>query len=281
MVQRLSGAPVSQKIQTEILSELSVWSQKKWPMPKLVVILVGEDPASAVYVGHKEKMCQTLGFTTCVVRLNSEISEKELAIEIEKLNQDSSVDAILVQLPLPGKINERQILEIINQDKDADCLTEKNLGQMLTGSGRIFPCTPSGVIEIFKYYDISVVGKKVAVIGRSLIVGTPLFHLLTKENATVTLFHSKSVGLSEDIKNFDIVCVAMGKPHFFKASDFKKNCIVIDVGIHRLNQKIVGDVDFSETENLSAYTPVPGGVGPMTIAILMRNTLNLAKARRS
>ncbi len=280
MSERMSGTLVSQKIQTEIAAELQIWIQKKWMMPKLSVILVGEDPASQVYVGHKEKMCQALGFSSEVIRLNAEVSESEIISEIQKLNLDTHVDGILIQLPLPSHINERLVLETVSADKDADCLTEKNLGRLLTGTAKVLPCTPSGVIEIFKFYKINLLGKNIAVIGRSLIVGLPLFQLLTKENATVTLFHSKSENLKEQIKNFDIVCVAIGKPEFFKATDFKVDAVVIDVGIHRIENKLTGDVNFTEFKNLKAYTPVPGGVGPTTIAILMKNTLALAKERR-
>lgn len=281
MAERLSGAPVSQKIQAEIIAELSMWSAKKWAYPKLTVILVGDDPASQVYVSHKEKMCHTLGFVSEIKRLDRTISEAELIAEVNKLNNDDSVDAILVQLPLPKIMNERRVLESIQANKDADCLTETNLGRVLTGTGVVLPCTPSGVLEILKFYKKDLKGKNIAVVGRSLIVGIPLFHLLNKENATVTLFHSQSENLLEQIKKFDIVCIAIGKAHFFKAKDFKHDAIIVDVGIHRLENKLTGDVDFSDADlNLKAYTPVPGGVGPMTIAMLMKNTLSLAKEHR-
>lgn len=280
MPERLSGSAVSQEIQNKILTELEIWKSKKWQAPKLTVVLVGDDPASQVYVGHKEKMCHKLGFVSEVIRCAESTSGAELATVIEKLNSDSTVDGILVQLPLPKHLNERAILEKIDPNKDADCLTEKNIGKLLTGTSDVLPCTPSGIIEILKYYKIAISGKNVAVIGRSLIVGMPLFQLLNKENATVTVFHSRSENIKDQLKHFDIVCVALGKAHFFKASDFKDRAVVVDVGIHRQNDKLIGDVDLSSTENLSAFTPVPGGVGLMTIAMLMQNTLNLAKARR-
>ncbi len=280
MPERLSGSPVSQEIQNKILAELEGWKQKNWQTPKLTVILVGDDPASQVYVGHKEKMCHKLGYISEVVRCSATLTENELVSLIEKLNQDQTVDGILIQLPLPKHLNERAVLEKIDPNKDADCLTEKNIGKLLTGTSVVLPCTPSGIIEILKHYKIAVSGKNVAVVGRSLIVGMPLFQLLNKENATVTLFHSRSEKMKEQLKNFDMVCVALGKPHFFKASDFKEGAVVVDVGIHRLNDKLTGDVDLSSTESLFAFTPVPGGVGLMTIAMLMQNTLNLAKVRR-
>ncbi len=280
MPERLSGSAVSQEIQNKILAELEIWKEKKWQAPKLTVVLVGEDPASLVYVGHKEKMCHKLGYASEVIRCAESTTEAELVSVIEKLNSDLAVDGILVQLPLPKHLNERAILEKIDPNKDADCLTEKNIGKLLTGTSVVLPCTPSGIIEILKHYKITISGKNVAVVGRSLIVGMPLFQLLNKENATVTLFHSRSENIKDQLKHFDIVCVALGKVHFFKASDFKDGAVIVDVGIHRQNDKLTGDVDLSSTENLSAFTPVPGGVGLMTIAMLMQNTLNLANVRR-
>lgn len=280
MAHLLKGNVVSQKIQAEIQNTLKTWQDKKWSPPSLTVVLVGEDPASQVYVGHKEKMCQALGYKSQVIRMPAGSSQVDIIAQIQKLNQSADVDAILVQLPLPAAIDSRAVLESIDPRKDADCLTETNLGKMLTGRSIVLPCTPAGVIEILKHYQVSVEGKSVAVIGRSLIVGTPLSHLLNKENATVTVFHSKSVDLKSQLKNFDIVCVAAGRPRFLKANDFKDEAIIIDVGIHREEAGLCGDVDFTSAEKVKAYTPVPGGVGPMTIAMLMQNTLKLAEARR-
>ncbi len=280
MAERLSGVAVSLKIQSEILAELSIWKEKKWIFPQLAVVLVGNDPASQIYVGHKEKICRALGFSSTVTQLDASVTEATLISGIQKLNTDDSIDAILIQLPLPKHINERRILEAISPDKDADCLTEKNLGKVFTGTSSVLPCTPSGVIEILKFYNIDMSGKNIAVVGRSLIVGMPLFHLLNKENATVTLFHSKSVNLFEQIKKFDVVCVAIGQAQYFKASDFKIRAVVVDIGIHRVADKLTGDVNFTEVTNIAAYTPVPGGVGPMTIAMLVKNTMTLARARR-
>lgn len=280
----LKGQPVSLEIQNQIRTELKNWSDKGLSMPHLSVILVGTDPASQIYVGHKARMCEQLGFSSQVITLNAEISETDLMAKIQELNQNNHVDGILVQLPLPKHMNERKVLETINPIKDVDCLTQSNMGAMVVGSSIVKPCTPAGIIEILKYYQIPLTGKKVAVIGRSLIVGTPLVHLLTQENATVTLFHSKSENLLKEIKDFDIVCVAIGKSEFFKPTDFKKDAVVIDVGIHRdANAKITGDVKASTLEEsnwLKAKTPVPGGVGPTTIALLMRNTFEVAKSRR-
>ena len=280
MAHLLKGNVVSQKIQAEIKSVLNTWLENKWSPPSLTVILVGEDPASQVYVGHKEKMCHSLGFKSQVIRMSAQSSQTDIINQIQELNQSKDVDAILVQLPLPAGMDSRVVLESIDPLKDADCLTETNLGKMLTGRSIVLPCTPAGVIEILKHYEIAMEGKYVAVIGRSLIVGTPLSHLLNKENATVTVFHSKSQDLKKQLKNFDIVCVAAGRPRFLKAEDFKDEAIVVDVGIHREEAGLSGDVDFQNPDKVKAYTPVPGGVGPMTIAMLMQNTLKLADRHR-
>ena len=279
----LKGQPVSEKIQTDIKAEIASWPQKGLTLPHLSVILVGEDPASQVYVGHKARMCEALGFSSEVIRLDDKISETDLLAKIDELNKNPKVDGILVQLPLPKHIHERTALEKISPLKDVDCLTKTNIGSMVVGDAIVKPCTPAGIIEILKFYDIKIAGQKIAVIGRSQIVGTPLVHLLTQENATVTLFHSKSENLMQEIKTFDIVCVAIGKSEYFKATDFKQGAIVIDVGIHRAEgHKLTGDVTKSNEEDtwLSAQSPVPGGVGVTTIAMLMQNTLQACKARR-
>lgn len=283
----LKGQAVSQKIQDDIKSEIDQWISQGITVPHLSVILVGNDPASQVYVGHKARMCKQLGFTSEVIELPETITQDELIKKIEDLNKNQYVDGILVQLPLPVHIHERSVLETITPLKDVDCLTQTNIGALVVGDSLIKPCTPAGIIEIFKFYNIALSGKKVAVIGRSLIVGTPLVHLLTQENATVTLFHSKSENLLQEIKQFDIVCVAIGKSEFFKITDFKKGSVLIDVGIHRSvgSSVLTGDVQkhvdsADEALWLNAKTPVPGGVGPTTIALLMKNTFAVAKVRR-
>ncbi|AZZ37778.1 bifunctional methylenetetrahydrofolate dehydrogenase/methenyltetrahydrofolate cyclohydrolase [Bdellovibrio sp. qaytius] len=279
----LKGQPVSEKIQADIKTEIASWPTLGLALPHLSVILVGNDAASQVYVGHKARMCEALGFSSEVIRLDENTTEAQLLAKIDELNKNSKVDGILVQLPLPKQIHERTALEKISPLKDVDCLTKTNIGSMVVGDAIVKPCTPAGIIEILKFYDIKIAGKKIAVIGRSQIVGTPLVHLLTQENATVTLFHSKSENLMHEIKMFDIVCVAIGKSEYFKATDFKQGAIVIDVGIHRSeNHKLTGDVTKTpEGDNwLSAQSPVPGGVGVTTIAMLMQNTLQACKARR-
>ena len=277
----LKGKPVAEKIFADIKKDLTDWKKKAYRPPSLTVILVGDDPASQVYVGHKTKACHDLDFKSELIQLPQNISQDQLIQKITELNQNKSVDGILVQLPLPKAMNERIVLESIDAKKDVDCLTQTNIGAMVVGGSLVSPCTPSGIIEIFNYYKLPLQGKKIAVVGRSLIVGTPLVHLLTQQNATVTLFHSKSEDMMSEIKQFDIVCVAIGKAEYFKPQDFKKGAIVIDVGIHRKpNNTLVGDVAAGDANWLSAQSPVPGGVGPTTIAMLMKNTYAVAWQNR-
>jgi methylenetetrahydrofolate dehydrogenase (NADP+)/methenyltetrahydrofolate cyclohydrolase len=245
--------------------------------PHLAVVLVGDDPASQVYVSHKEKACENLGFKSTLIRMKAATSENELSETLMKLNQDPGVHGILLQLPLPEHLNAKKFTNMILPQKDSDSLTFSSLGLLMGGEQAVSSCTPAGIIEILNFYKINVTGKNVLVIGRSLIVGLPLFHLLNQKNATVTLAHSKTENLKELVKNFDYVFVAVGKPHFLKASDFKKDAVVVDVGMHRTEKGLIGDVDPQGAEgHLGALTPVPGGVGPMTIAMLMQNTFKLA-----
>ncbi len=277
----LKGKPVAEKVYAEISQNLSSWEQKEWAPPHLAVVLVGEDSASEVYVGNKQKACDQLGFKSTLIRLPKTSTENEIALTLRQLNSDQSVDAILLQLPLPANIDSKKMTEIINPEKDADGLTQASLGKLMAGQQIIASCTPAGIIEMMSFYKINLSAKKVAVIGRSLIVGLPLLHLLIQQNATVTLCHSKTENLKSLLAEMDIVFVAIGQPGFFKPTDFKKEAIIIDVGIHRLaSGKLCGDV-LQDSENwLAAATPVPGGVGPMTIAMLMKNTLTLAESHR-
>lgn len=269
----LKGKPVAERIFSELKAKL----QSTEVRPHLAVILVGEDPASQVYVGHKQKACAELGFKSTLVKLAADAKAEELTKTIQQLNEDKNVHGILLQLPLPKHLDAKVMTNLISPEKDADSLTYTSLGRLAAGQQIVSSCTPSGIIEILKYYEYDVAGKNVLVIGRSLIVGIPMLHLLTQQHATVTMAHSRTENLLELVKNFDYVVVAVGKPHFLKASDFKKDAFVIDVGIHRTEKGLVGDVDPEGAEkNLKALTPVPGGVGPMTIAMLMKNTYNLA-----
>ncbi len=275
----LKGKPVADQIDQKIISAMLNRSGHR---PHLTVVLVGNDGASQVYVQHKQKACKKLGFESNLVQLPADVSEKDLTFELHKLNNDLTVDAILLQLPLPPHLDPKRFTELIRPEKDADALTSASLGKLLTGQHLVASCTPAGIIEILKFYEIDVARKNVLVIGRSQIVGLPLFHLLNQLNATVTLAHSKTSELKKLILQFDFVFVAVGKAHFLKSSDFKKGAVVIDVGIHRLPTGLTGDVDpEGAAGHLAALTPVPGGVGPMTIAMLMQNTFTLAEKKRA
>ncbi|OFZ30459.1 MAG: bifunctional methylenetetrahydrofolate dehydrogenase/methenyltetrahydrofolate cyclohydrolase [Bdellovibrionales bacterium RIFCSPHIGHO2_01_FULL_40_29] len=277
----LKGKPVAEAVYSDINKQLSTWSEKKWNSPHLAVVLVGDDPASSVYVSHKQKACERLNFKSTLICLPATASEAEVAGALQKLNLDSGVDAVLLQLPLPKHLDEKKLTEIIDPKKDADGLTQASLGALMAGQQKVASCTPAGIIEMMDHYKIQLTGKKVVVLGRSLIVGLPLFHLLIQKNATVTVCHSKTENLSNLIAQADIVFVAIGKAEFFKPTDFKKDAVVIDVGIHRRPEGLCGDVSSENAEGwLSARAPVPGGVGPMTIAMLMKNTMTLAQLHR-
>jgi methylenetetrahydrofolate dehydrogenase (NADP+)/methenyltetrahydrofolate cyclohydrolase len=278
----LKGKPVADFIYQEIETNLEKWADRKWARPHLTVLLVGSDPASQVYVQHKQKSCEKLGFKSSLIQLPETISEIELTKKIQSLNTDTGVDAILMQLPLPVHLSAKKMSDLIAVHKDADALTSQSLGLLVTGQQTVASCTPSGIMEILKFYDLDVAHKNVLVIGRSLIVGFPLFHLLTQKNATVTLAHSKTQNIKLLLKEFDFVFVAIGQSQYFKATDFKKGAVVIDVGMHRLESGLVGDVNPEGAVHfLSALTPVPGGVGPTTIAMLMSNTFKLAEKNRA
>jgi methylenetetrahydrofolate dehydrogenase (NADP+)/methenyltetrahydrofolate cyclohydrolase len=272
---QLKAKPVAENLYNRLKAALSEGAVK----PHLAVVLVGDDPASHVYVSHKEKACANLGFKSTLLKLSADTSEKDLAEQLNKLNSDPGVHGILLQLPLPAPLNSKTqyFTNLISSEKDADSLTTRSLGLLVAGEHKVASCTPAGIMEILKHYQIDVTGKNVLVIGRSLIVGIPLFLLLDLQNATVTLAHSKTQDLKGQIKNFDYVFVAVGKPHFLSATDFKKDAVVIDVGMHRTEKGLIGDVNPEGAEGyLKALTPVPGGVGPMTIAMIMQNTFMLA-----
>lgn len=281
MMIELKGKPVADAVYAEISQQVSFWKEKKWDLPHLAVVVVGEDPASTVYVGNKQKACEKLNFKSTLIRLPANSTEQDVQLVLDKLNSDITVDAILMQLPLPKHLDSKKMIELIDPNKDADAMTQISLGKLISGQQIIASCTPAGIIEILRFYKIDLIGKKIAVLGRSLIVGLPLFHLLVQNNATVTLCHSKTENLKKIVAEMDIVFVAIGQPEFFKPTDFKNGAVVIDVGIHRTADGLCGDVASADSDNwLSARTPVPGGVGPMTIAMLMKNTMILARNHR-
>ncbi|MBO5570869.1 MAG: bifunctional methylenetetrahydrofolate dehydrogenase/methenyltetrahydrofolate cyclohydrolase FolD [Clostridia bacterium] len=250
--------------------------------PCLAVVLVGDDPASQVYVRNKENACKAAGIRSLVIRLQENSTQNELEQIIRDLNADAAVHGILVQLPLPKQLDEKRILNLIDPNKDVDGFHPVNMGSLLTGESVVAPCTPLGVMELLRACRIQVEGKHAVIVGRSNIVGKPMAALLLAANATVTVCHSRTKELEKYTKDADILVAAVGKPHFIKAEMVKPGAVVIDVGINRVDGKLMGDVD---TEAVAAkagwVTPVPGGVGPMTIAMLLFNTLKAAENHAS
>jgi methylenetetrahydrofolate dehydrogenase (NADP+) / methenyltetrahydrofolate cyclohydrolase len=272
------------KVSASILEKLTLQTQdlKKQfgRAPGLATVLVGEDPASQVYVRNKNKRCKEIGFQSFEKILPVDIPETELLQLVENLNQNPEVDGILVQLPLPNHIRSELILEAILPEKDVDGFHPINVGGLASGKDVLCPCTPSGVIEMLDYYDISIEGKNAVILGRSNIVGKPQAFLLLHRNATVTICHSRTKNLAEVTSSADLLVAAIGKPNYVTANMVKEGAVVIDVGINRVDGKLTGDVDFNPVAEKASYiTPVPGGVGPMTIAMLMGNTLKAFKAR--
>lgn len=266
----IDGKAISNEIQDNIRKEVELLDKK----PGLAVILVGEDSASKVYVNNKEKMCKKLGINSFVYRLPEDTSEKELLDLIEKLNNDSDVDGILLQHPVPSQIDEMKAFCAISPMKDVDGFNIVNRGKLAVGEDAFVACTPLGVVEMIRHEGITIKGKHCVIIGRSNIVGKPLYELMLRENATVTVCHSKTVNLKEICKTADILVAAIGKPKFVTEDMVKDGAVVIDVGINRIDGKLIGDVDFDNVSKKASYiTPVPGGVGPMTIAMLMKNVM--------
>ncbi len=270
----MEGKTVSSAIKDQVKKEVEDIKTKYGKTPKLTVILCGDDPASQIYVKNKEKACAALKIDSEVIRFDHNTPEEEIKKTVEALAKDEKVNGILVQLPLPKEINERNIIELIPPEKDVDGLTSLNVAQLIRGEEGIVPCTPLGILDMFDYYSISLEGKRVSMVGRSMLVGKPLFNLLTNRNATVTLCHSKTRDLKEETLLSDIVIMAIGKPLFLKEDMIKDGAIVIDVGINRIDGRIYGDADFENLKNKASYiTPVPGGCGLMTVAELLKNTI--------
>lgn len=274
----LDGRMLSKKIRTDVSKKVSLLKQEGIT-PKLVVILVGEDPASQVYVRNKRRTAHALGIEAVDIRLPENVEEDELIRLIDELNSDRTVHGILVQLPLPKHINGNKVTHRIIPEKDVDGFHPLNIGKLFMNIPGPLPCTPRGIMEFFKEYDIPVSGKRVVIIGRSNIVGRPMAALLVNSDATVTIAHSKTKNLAEVTKQADILIVAIGKGEFIDENYVKKGAVVIDVGMNRNNDgKLVGDVNMESVNKVASYiTPVPGGVGPMTIAMLMKQTVELAE----
>lgn len=274
MTQIIDGKKISQEIKDELKKQVAKLKEQGTTV-SLAVIQVGNDPASSVYVRNKKLACEYIGIQSLSYELPEETSEEELVGLVQKLNEDPSVNGILVQLPVPEHINADKIIQTISPDKDVDGFHPQNVGKLVIGERGFVSCTPAGIIQLLKRSGIEITGKHCVVIGRSNIVGKPMALLMLRENATVTVAHSKTHNLKEICQNADILIVAIGKPQFITADYVKDGAVVIDVGIHRdENNKLCGDVKYDEVApKASAITPVPGGVGPMTIAMLMHNCL--------
>lgn len=277
MAKIIDGKVISKQIKDELKEKVLALKEEGKELC-LAVIQVGNDPASSVYVGNKKKACEYIGIGSASYELPEETTEEELIDLIQKLNTDKNINGILVQLPVPKHINEDKIIQAIDPKKDVDGFHPQSVGALSIGQKGFVSCTPAGVIQLLKRSDISIAGKECVVIGRSNIVGKPMALLLLRENGTVTICHSKTKDLKEVTKRADILVVAIGKPKMIDASYVKEGAVVIDVGIHRdENNKLCGDVDYESVEPIaSAITPVPGGVGPMTIAMLMNNCVEAA-----
>ena len=277
----INGRELADQMQAEIQKDVEKMTQQGI-QPGLVVLLVGENPASQTYVRNKERAAAKIGILSKAEKLPETISEEELLAEIDKYNQDSRFHGILVQLPLPKHIDEEKILLAIDPKKDVDGFHPMNLGRLFVGKPEMIPCTPYGIMKMFEAYDIDLTGKRAVVIGRSNIVGKPMAQLLLMKNATVTIAHSKTEHLAEVAKEADILVVAIGRGHFVTKEFVKPGAVVIDVGMNRNQEgKLIGDVAFDEVSEIASYiTPVPKGVGPMTITMLMYQTVEAAKKQK-
>jgi len=274
----ISGVEVSTKLKTELIQKVELL-KKKGIDPCLATILVGDDQPSAIYIRNKHKACSELGIKTKDNTMPSSIEEEKLIEVINSLNNDPSVHGILLQLPLPSHIDQFEVINKIKPTKDVDGLTYQNAGLLLNKKSSLIPCTPLGVMELFNYYKIELEGKDIVIINRSILVGKPLFLLLLEKDATVTICHSKTRDLEEKLRRADIIITAVGNRKLFtlKREHVKENVVIIDIGISRENGKIIGDTDFNRVAPKASWiTPVPGGVGPMTITMLLNNTIKAA-----
>lgn len=292
-MKRIDGKEISTQIKEELTTEVAEIKKAFPDGPGLAVVLVGDDPASHVYVRNKQRACATIGIRSVKHELSAETSEEDLLQLVTDLNNDASIDGILIQLPLPKHINENRVIETIDPTKDVDGFTPANVGKMVIGQECFLPCTPYGIQELLRHSNIETAGKHVVVVGRSNIVGKPIAMMMAQKgptaNATVTITHSRTADLAAECRRADILVAAIGAPEFIKGDMVKDGVVVIDVGINRIDDatakngsRLVGDVAFDEVApKAAAITPVPGGVGPMTIAMLMVNTLTSFKRRNN
>ena len=276
----IDGKKQAEIIRNEIKKEISDLKKKSGKTPSLTVILIGDFAPSLIYVKNKEKSAREVGINSEIIRYPKNVSEKDILEKIEELNKNDEISGILVQLPLPSQISKEKIINAINPSKDVDGFNPVNVGNLSSGYDSIVPCTPFGCLLLIKKIESNLAGKHAVIIGRSNLNGKPMAQLLLKENCTVTIVHSKTNDLQNECLKADILVAAVGVPNLIKKDWVKKNAIVIDVGINKVGEKIVGDVNFDALkDNVKAITPVPGGVGPMTIACLLKNTLTCFKAR--
>lgn len=271
---KMDGKALALTLEAELKLKVDALREKNARIPKLVVILVGDNPASQTYVKNKAKACERVGFLSEIIELDGSISQEIVLSTIDHLNRDDAVDGILVQLPVPKHLDAKAIVHALDPNKDVDGLHPLNVAKLYENEKGFVPCTPKGIMRLLKEYQIDVVGKHCVVLGRSNLVGRPVAQLLLNENATVTICHSKTQNLSESTKQADIIVVAIGRAHFLTSKDVNHAECIIDVGINRVDGKLVGDVAYDElVDKVDAMTPVPGGVGPMTIGMLLENTL--------
>ena len=283
MAEIIDGKFVSTEIRTALSREVLEFRSNTGVTPGLAVVIVGNDPASLVYVRNKKRACEQVGINSYEISMPENATEEELLSKIKELNSDTSVHGILVQLPLPRHICEENVIAAIDPKKDVDAFHPENVGKIMIGNYTFLPCTPAGIIDLLDHYNIDLTSKKCVVLGRSNIVGKPMAHLLLERNSTVTVCHSRTANLEDEIKTADVLVVAIGKSEFVKGYMLKPGAVVIDVGINRGEDgKLRGDVEFESASKVASFiTPVPGGVGPMTITTLLKNTLYSAKMANS
>ena len=271
---KMDGKALALSLEAEMKLKVDALKEKQARIPKLVVVLVGDNPASQTYVKNKAKACERVGFLSEIIELDGSISQEIVLTTIDRLNRDETVDGILVQLPVPKHLDAKAIVHALDPGKDVDGLHPLNVAKLYENEKGFVPCTPKGILRLLKEYEIEISGKHCVVLGRSNLVGRPVAQLLLNENATVTICHSKTQNLSKLTKQADIIVVAIGRANFLTSKDVDHTTCIIDVGINRLDGKLVGDVAYDElVDKVDAMTPVPGGVGPMTIAMLLENTL--------
>jgi len=278
MAEIIDGNKIGEQIRAEVAKGVEELKNSKGVTPGLAVIIAGDDPASKVYVRNKQKACEKLGIYSEEHGLPGDVSEEKLLSVIDELNEDPKIHGILVQLPLPKQINPDKVLNRVSPEKDVDGFHPINVGKLMVGADTFVPCTPQGIMALLEYTGVEIAGKEAVIVGRSNLVGKPILQLLLQKNATVTVCHSKTNDLSSHTKGADILVAAVGSPQLINGEMVKEGVTIIDVGVNRVDNKLVGDVDFESVKDKAArITPVPGGVGPMTIAMLMKNVLKAAK----